>query len=89
MVDSCVVWRKAISNFILRISLLVRLSSSVSTNFLFGTVTNDFSKVLIRVLLNPIFSTLPSTSPYIKEIIEMLLNKNPNNRPNTDQLMQN
>ncbi len=59
-----------------------------------STWKKPFPSKNLRLLLNSILNDKPpplpsSTSAIIKEIIEMLLIKNPEDRPNTVQLMQN
>ncbi len=51
--------------------------------------SSTLRKTWNSIVNDPVPPISTSTSPFIKEIIEMLLIKNPENRPNTDQLMKN
>ena len=56
---------KPILNFTLLTGLAPKLSNSALIIFLFGTVTTLLSNVLILVLLNPTFTTIPVTPPKV------------------------
>ena len=65
MFSTDVSYVRPILNLTLLTGLAPKLSSSALIIFLLGTVTMLLSNVLILVLLNPTFSTMPVTPPNV------------------------